>query len=389
MKIPEGFRAAGVACGIKAEGPDLALIASDRPATAAGLFTSNRVKAAPVIYSRRALRKGRARAIVANSGCANACTGPRGLKDARRMARAVARALEVPEGEVLVASTGVIGEPLPIERIEGAVPDLAEKLSPQGFEEAARAIMTTDTRPKLRWATVPTSAGEVTILGIAKGAGMIRPDLATMLAFIVTDAGLSPQELKGMLRDAVSESFNRITVDGEQSTNDTVFILANGCKGELLGEDLESFGKALMELCQGLALDIVRDGEGATMVAEIVISGARTSAEAKRAAYRIAHSPLVKTALFGRDPNWGRIMAALGDAGLKFDPARVLVRIGGVDVVRGEMVAPNYDEGEAKKALTRRKVKIEVDLGLGEGTFSVLTCDLSYDYVKINASYRT
>ena len=389
MKIPEGFRAAGVACGIKAEGPDLALIASDRPATAAGLFTSNRVKAAPVIYSRRALRKGRARAIVANSGCANACTGPRGLEDARRMARAVARALEVPEGEVLVASTGVIGEPLPIERIEGAVPDLAEKLSPQGFEEAARAIMTTDTCPKLRWATVPTSAGEVTILGIAKGAGMIRPDLATMLAFIVTDAGLSPQELKGMLRDAVSESFNKITVDGEQSTNDTVFILANGSKGELLGEDLESFGKALMELCQGLALDIVRDGEGATMVAEIVISGARTSAEAKRAAYRIAHSPLVKTALFGRDPNWGRIMAALGDAGLKFDPARVLVRIGGVDVVRGGMMAAGYDERAAKRAFEGWEVKIEVDLGLGEGTFSVLTCDLSYDYVKINASYRT
>ena len=389
MKVPRGFKAAGISCGIKEGAEDLALIYSELEASAWGLFTSNRVKAAPVLYSRRKLRRGRARAIIANSGCANACTGPKGLEDARRMAQAVARTLEIPEGEVLVASTGVIGEPLPIERIEAAVPELSRSLSPEGFEEAARAIMTTDRRPKIRWANTSFGGKEVTVLGIAKGAGMIRPNLATMLAFLVTDAGIDPPLLRGLLREAVSESFNRITVDGDQSTNDTVFLLANGASGPLGEGGMGALREALREVARGLALEIVRDGEGATKVVEIVVRGARNRRDAERAAYRLAHSPLVKTALFGRDPNWGRFMVALGDAGVRIDPARVQIRIDGLPLVKDGVQAPEFDEAKVRELMRRDEFRIEVDLQLGGGSFSLFTCDLSYDYVRINASYRS
>lgn len=389
MKVPRGFKAAGISCGIKEGAKDLALIYSEFEASACGLFTSNRIKAAPVLYSRRRLRRGRARAIIANSGCANACTGPKGLRDARRMAQAVARALGVPEGEVLVASTGVIGEPLPIERIEAAVPELSRSLGPDGFEEAACAIMTTDRRPKIRWASVPFGGKEVTVLGIAKGAGMIRPNLATMLAFLVTDAWIEPPLLKGLLQEVASESFNRITVDGDQSTNDTVFLLANGASGPLGEGEMGAFREALREVARGLALEIVRDGEGATKVVEILVCGARNRRDAERAAYRLAHSPLVKTAIFGSDPNWGRLMVALGDAGVRVDPARVQIHIEGLPLVKDGVQAPEYDEAKLRELMRRDEFRIEVDLQLGRGSFGLFTCDLSYDYVKINSSYRS
>lgn len=388
MKRPEGFKGAAAASGIKARGLDLALIYSEAPCRAVGLFTSNRIKAAPVLYSRRVLRRGQARAIIANSGCANACTGPQGLEDARAMAAMVEEALGLRRGEVLVASTGVIGRRLPVERVREALPFLIEGLSPDGLDETARAIMTTDTRPKVAWAEVRTRRVKGVVWGMAKGAGMIRPDLATMLCFLLTDLGAEGALLKKSLKEAASRTFNAITVDGEQSTNDTVFLLANGLKGEISPADEGAFQEALLEVTQELARMIVADGEGASTFAEVEVRGARDHREAKKVAMRIANSPLVKTALFGKDPNWGRIMAALGDSGVPVDPNRVSVRINGIEVVR-EGRGTEVDPGRVREAMAAPSVVIEVDVGLGRGEFRVYTCDLTYDYVKINAEYTT
>ena len=387
---PKGFRAAGIACGIKKDGSkDLALIVSEVPARVAGLFTQNRVKAAPVLYTRKRIRRGVARALLANSGCANACTGSRGIEDVRRSVEATSRTLGIPREDILVASTGVIGEPLPVERIEEALPRLSQLLSPQGFKDAASAIMTTDTVPKLAERTLMVRGKEISLLGMAKGAGMIRPRLATMLAFLFTDLEVPPPLLRELLLEGNSRSFARITVDGETSTNDTVLLFANGASGVSLREGIVPFRDLLFEVMEELALGIVRDAEGRTKVVRITVRGARTSRDASKIAFRIATSPLVKTALFGQDPNWGRVMAALGDAGVAVAPDLVQIRINDLPVVRGGMQDPEYDEEKVSDSLKEEEISLVVDLQLGEGSYWVWSTDLSYDYVRINASYRS
>lgn len=392
---PQGYQAAGIACGIKeAEGvKDLALIYSKVPATVAGLFTRNRVKAAPVLYTRRRVRGGICRALIVNSGNANACTGQQGLLDAEAMARLTARALHIPHQQVLVSSTGVIGRPLPMEKIERGIPSLVATLSPNGFHDVAEAMMTTDTRPKMVTEQVAIGGQEVTILGMTKGAGMLHPQLATMLTFLLTDAAAGHEVLSALLREGVSSTFHRITVDGDTSTNDMILLMANGAKGNSPlhpgDERLESFKKALFGVMGRLAQAIVRDGEGRTKVVEIVVRGAKSSREAERMAFRVARSPLVKTAFFGQDPNWGRIMAALGGAGIPFDPQKVDISFDDVLVVEGGGQAKGTDEERVWEVLQREEFAVIIDLHQGTSQTSVLTTDLSYDYVRINASYST
>jgi len=388
MKLPKGFKASAVASGIKPQGLDLALIFSESPCKVAGVFTSNRVKAAPVIYSKSIVKKGIAQAIIANSGCANACTGKEGIKDAEEMANAVERALNLKSRSVLVASTGVIGKKLPLEKIKAALPSLIRGLSHENFQDVALAIMTTDTRPKIKSVEVKCGRFKGTILGIAKGAGMISPNLATMLCFLITDLVCEPQILQSCLKEAVSLSFNRISVDGEQSTNDTVLLMANGLEGPLGEKEIPIFKEALTSLTMDLAKEIVKDAEGATKFVKISIKGAKSDPEAKKAAFRIANSLLVKTALFGEDPNWGRIMAALGDSGTKFNPDKVCIWMNGLKVA-SEGKGLNIDHNELSKVLKNKEILIEIDLKEGKGKFEVFTCDLSYDYVRINAEYTT
>lgn len=388
MKIPKGFKATGVQSGIKKEGLDLALICSEAPCVAVGAFTRNRVKAAPVLYSKKVIKEGKARAIVANSGCANACTGKEGLTTAKRMAELAAQLLNISPKEVLIASTGVIGERLPIEKVEQALPKAVKELSAEGFLKAAEAIMTTDTVPKLCWNTLKIEGEQGVILGIAKGAGMISPNLATMLCFIFTDLGLPHKALEQIFRETLAVSFNAITVDGEQSTNDTVFLLANGLKGVITTSGQERFKKALAEVMKDLAFQIVKDAEGATMVVRIRVKGAKSLKEADQVARRVANSLLVKTALFGRDPNWGRIMAALGDSGVPIREERVYLKINGLLVFAKGSSLSNKDELR-KSLLGNEEVCLEIDIGRGNREFEMLTCDLSYDYVMINSRYTT
>lgn len=397
MKLPiavPGFRATGVRCGIKTRGLDLMLIASDVPAAAAGVFTRSTVVGAPVTLSRERVRRGRARAIVANSGCSNVAMGVRGLADARAMAAAAARALGCPPGEVLVASTGVIGQPLPLERIERGVPKAAAALAPDGLPAAARAIMTTDTVPKLAAVRLRIDGRPVTLAGIAKGAGMIEPNVATMLSFLVTDAAVAPPLLRRLLRRAADASYNRVTIDGEGSTSDTVLLLANGRAGHAPLRDAASAGArrlaaALGEVTQELARAIARDGEGATRLVTVRIAGARSAAEAERAAKRVANSVLVKTALFGGDPNWGRILQTIGAGRVAIRLSRAEVRLGGVPVFRGGASTGSAARARAGRALRSPEVDVAVDLAAGRHAATVWTCDLSYDYVRINADYTT
>ncbi|MFQ5585572.1 MAG: bifunctional glutamate N-acetyltransferase/amino-acid acetyltransferase ArgJ [Thermodesulfobacteriota bacterium] len=387
-----GFRAGGIACGIKkGRRRDLALIVSDTPAVVAGVFTRNRVKAAPLLVTMEQIRRGRCSAVVINSGNANACTGRRGLRDARMMVGGTAKALRLEREQVLVASTGVIGEPLPMERIVKGVPRLVKGVSPTGWQEAAEAIMTTDTFPKLLQEEGALDGTPVRLLGMAKGSGMIAPDMATMLAFIVTDAAVGQRELQGVLRRAVRNSFNRITVDGECSTNDMVLLLANGVAGNRQvragSSGYERFSGMVERLCVRLANLVVKNGEGATKLLEIRVKGAATEGDAERAAKRIANSLLVKTAFFGEDVNWGRIMAALGSAGIEIEPERVNISLGSVPIVRGGKATGR--EGEAVEVIREREVQITVDLRMGRGEATVRSTDLSYDYVRINASYRS
>ncbi len=389
-----GFRATGVRCGIKKAGPDLALIHSERPAVAAGVFTRSTVVGAPVTLSREHLRRGEARAIVANSGCANVALGARGDRAAAAMAAATARALGCQPNEVLLASTGVIGEPLPIAKLRAGLPLAARELRSDGLALAARAIMTTDTVPKMAARRVRLGGREVRIAGIAKGAGMIEPSMATMLAFLLTDAALSRPLARRLLREAAGESFNRVTVDGEGSTSDTVLLLANGASGQSsLGRaaspEARRFGEALTELCEELARAIARDGEGATKLVTVVVAGAASPRQADRAARRIANSMLVKTALFGGDPNWGRILQTVGAERIAIDLERAEVRLGGVSVFRrGRAATPRVRE-RAAEALRGTDIEIRVGLGVGPHRARLWTCDLSYDYVRINADYHT
>jgi glutamate N-acetyltransferase/amino-acid N-acetyltransferase len=386
VTAPEGFVASAVHCGIrKKDRLDLALVRSLVPATGAGMFTVNRVLAAPVVVSKEHLELAQPQAIVANSGVANAATGPQGLHDARATAAAAAEALELEPEQVLILSTGVIGAQLPLDNVVAGVRDAAALLGADGGQAAAEAIMTTDTHPKQ---AVAHGAG-FTVGGMAKGSGMIHPNLATMLAVVTTDYPLEPGEALELLAPALDTSFNAISVDGECSTNDTVLLLANGASGiERTAASDEEFALCLRRVCGELARQIVADGEGATVLAEIAVRGAASLGEARAIAERVATSPLVKTALHGHDANWGRIAAAAGSAKFEggfadLDPERLTIVIDGVPVlVDGR---PSGDE----PVLTNGRCTIELELGLGDGAATYLTTDLSYDYVRINAEYRS
>jgi glutamate N-acetyltransferase/amino-acid N-acetyltransferase len=390
----QGFLFSGIAAGIKKNGKrDLGLVYSEVPAQAAGLFTTNAVKAAPVLLDRARMKRGLCQAIIVNSGNANACTGSRGLADAKRMTSFVAKQLGIDEGLVFSSSTGVIGNPLPMNRIEEGIPELVNRLSPEGWMSAVEAIMTTDTFPKVEVATCRIKGKQVKLCGMVKGAGMIRPNLATMLSFLVTDANIKAPLLQQMLEEAAEASYNRITVDGETSTNDTVLLLANGKAGHPLLSRMDRDGKVfqsmLSKVCRGLAESVVKDGEGATKFVEILIRGAQNTKEAKQAAYAVAHSPLVKTAFFGQDANWGRILCALGYSGVHIDPNRIDVFFDKAPIVKKGVGVGGWTEERAGQILKNKSFKVTIDLHQGKSEFSVLTSDLSIDYVKINASYRS
>jgi glutamate N-acetyltransferase/amino-acid N-acetyltransferase len=388
--LPKGFSLSTAEAAIKhAHRADLALIHSDTDASVAGVFTSNKVKAAPVVLDMQRVRSGKARSVIVNSGNANACTGDQGLADARETASLIAGVLGVPDNRVLVCSTGVIGVTMPMDRIRNSVLGLVAGLGKSGIEDAARAIMTTDKFPKFLSRKITVGGKRGTIVALCKGAGMIEPNMATMLCFVLTDLAVEPKALKAALKEAVERSFNRITVDGDMSTNDTVLILANGLAGNkplnTRSDDFGPFHRVLSSMLLELAKMIVRDGEGATKVVEIEVSGAKTDAQALKGAKAVANSLLVKTALFGADPNWGRIIAALGYAGIELNERKTDISFGKTRVVKGGLFTGRSGSLELKK----KEIKITCHLGLGKGTARVLTCDLTYDYIKINAEYTT
>jgi len=391
-----GFRGAALAAGIKkVKGiPDLALIVSDAAETSgAGLFTTNCAAAAPVLVSRHhlAASRGVVRAVVVNSGNANACTGETGLRTAEGTARAAARLLDIPPEQVLVASTGVIGVPLKFDLITEQLPALHQNLSAENAAAVTQAIMTTDTFPKSCVLRTEVGGSPVHLAGIAKGAGMIHPRMATMLSFITSDAAIGPRMLQTMLRSAVEVSFNRITVDGDTSTNDTVVAMASGASGVSIRPGNESrswFLAGLTELCQKLAQMIARDGEGAKKLVTIEVRGARRPSDAERIARAIANSALVKTAFAGSDPNWGRIICAAGYSGAKFDPAKVDISVNDFVLCRKGLDA-GFDEAVAKKELDQKELTLRFDLHQGAASARIWTCDLTHDYITINASYRT
>ena len=394
--LPRGFAFSAAACGLKKSGLDLGLIVSETPASAACVFTTNLVKAAPLLISQSHLRRSAkvTRAIVVNSGNANCATGPAGIVAAQRTASAVAHSIGCAPQQVLVCSTGVIGVPLCVERILRAVPSLTACRSPrpESFSQFTRAIMTTDTRAKFAAESCCIGGKQVRLFGCAKGAGMIHPRMATMLAFVVTDAAAPPALLRRALRDAVRKTFNAITVDGDTSTNDTLALLANGASGARAipnrGADYRKFLTGLESICQSLALQIVADGEGAHRVVEIEVRGAPSDRGADEIARTIANSPLVKTALAGGDPNWGRILAAAGRSGVRFQPDRVEIRMAGILMCRNGRAHP-FGERAAHRKLLSAHVPIIVDLHAGRGIARVWTCDFTGDYVRINASYRS
>lgn len=389
----KGIRAAGIFCGIKKSALDLALIVSDRPATVAGVTTRNRSKAAPVLLCERQLKGSRLTAIVANSGNANACTGPQGERDALRMRDRLARLLDCPAGEVFVASTGVIGKRLPMAKILSGIRNGIDRLSVDGGETAARAIMTTDTRPKEAAVRVELDGQPVVIGGIAKGSGMIAPDLATMLCFVGTDARISAPLLRRVLRRTVDRSFNAITVDGCMSTNDTVLLFANGVSDapplKAGTPQLVLFEEAMLQVLSRLARMIVQDGEGATKLIRIAVIGAQTVDDAKAAAKAVANSPLVKTAFFGEDCNWGRIVSAIGASGIRFDPDRVEISVDRIPVVRHGLGLGAAAERRAAVRMRRPEFGVTINLHGGAAEAVVLTTDLTEAYVRINAGYRS
>ena len=391
MRCP-GFKAAGVVSGLKKNSQkDLGLIYSEVPANVAGLFTRNLVQAAPVLLDRQRITRGRCRAVVVNSGNANCCTGEKGMQDAVRMASLAADGIFVAEDEVLVASTGVIGEPLPIEKIEAAMPDLIKALHPEGISDFAEAIITTDTVPKVVRQVGELAGRTFTLIGVAKGAGMIRPDMATMLCFVMTDVLASSDMLKEMLKAAVDRSLNRITVDGDTSTNDTTLLMANGLSGAEINSQVQRdiFQPVLDDVMMKLAKWLIKDAEGATKFVEIFVKGAQSNQDAHKIADTVANSNLVKTALFGEDANWGRILAAVGRAGVTVAPNKIDVHFGSVLMVKNGMGCGTSAESRVSNLLKHSDFDITIDLKLGGGHASVFTCDFSLDYVKINASYRT
>jgi glutamate N-acetyltransferase/amino-acid N-acetyltransferase len=390
----QGFTAAAASSGIRKSGKlDLALIVSSVPATAAGVFTRNKIKAAPLIVSQNHVKDGKLQAIIVNSGNANACTGTHGLMAARQMTHQVAQALKINHKLVAVASTGVIGQPLPIEKIIPTIPSLAQQLSATHSLDAATAIRTTDTYAKQHALKFKLEGKEVTLGAIAKGSGMIHPNMATMLAFITSDVAIAPLALQAALRVATNNSFNMISVDGDSSTNDMVLLLANGLAGNQLIDSTShplwpKFLQALQTLCIELAKQIAADGEGATKLLETQVTGALNDKQARAVAKEVISSNLVKAAMFGNDANWGRIACAIGNSGTKINPQVLSIHLGSLCLFQNG-VPLEFDEAEALSILQRPTVTIYIDLGLGAFTATAWGCDLSYDYVKINAAYRT
>lgn len=392
ITAPKGFFASGIYAGIKRTNKlDLAIIYSEKDATVAGTFTTNKVKAPPVILTEKQVRKGRARAVIVNSGNANACTGAQGMKDAKEMAALTADALFIDQDLVCVSSTGVIGERLPMNKIRSSIKLSANSISPDGGKDAAVAIMTTDTFPKEVAVRGRVGGKTVTVGGMAKGSGMIHPNMATMLAFISTDAAIDRGKLKKILSKEVSQSFNKITVDGDTSTNDMVLCMANGMAGndQLDNKELALFQKMIGHVCRSLAMMIARDGEGATKLVEIRVRRAKSEKDAEKAGFAVANSNLVKTALFAGDPNWGRIMAAIGYSGADVREERISISFDKVKMVKNGLGLGKEIEKKVAEVMKNKEYMITIDLNVGSCETSVWTTDLSYDYVKINVAYRS
>lgn len=393
VTFPRGFKAAGVRAGIKKSGNlDLALIYTEREAAVAGVFTQNAVAAAPVIVSREAVKGGRAHAIVANAGCANACTGEAGLANARKMAAMAAAEVGCAPEEVLVGSTGIIGVNLPMDKLAAGIKAAAAELAEDGSVNAGNAITTTDTYSKACSCEVEIGGVPVRFGAIAKGSGMIQPNMATMLCYITTDANISSQLMQKALSEIVEVTFNMISVDGDMSTNDTVLVLANGASG--MGEitagspEYAKFYEVLKEICQELSKRIAADGEGATKFLTINVSGTRTFADAKTVAMSVAKSPLVKTAFFGEDPNWGRVICAVGYAGIPMVPEKTVIKFGGIPVYANGLGA-DFNEEDIRRVMAEHDIVIDVEMGMGDASATVWSCDFSYEYVKINGEYHT
>ncbi|MBQ5822514.1 MAG: bifunctional glutamate N-acetyltransferase/amino-acid acetyltransferase ArgJ [Selenomonadaceae bacterium] len=393
VTFPKGFKAAGVKAGIKKSGNlDLALIYTEKEAAVAGVFTKNAVAAAPVIVSREVVKGGKAHAIVANAGCANACTGETGLAYARKMAALAAAEVGCASDEVLVGSTGIIGVNLPMDKLEAGIKAAAAELSEDGSKNAGNAIITTDTYSKACSCEVEIGGQAVRFGAIAKGSGMIQPNMATMLCYITTDANISSQLMQKALSEIVEVSFNMISVDGDMSTNDTVLVLANGASGAAEITDgspeYDKFYATLKEICQELSKRIAADGEGATKFLTINVSGTKTFEDAKTVAMSIAKSPLVKTAFFGEDPNWGRVICAVGYAGIPMVPEKTVIKFGGVPVYANGLGA-EFNEDDIHKVMAEHDIVIDVEMGMGDAKATVWSCDFSYEYVKINGEYHT
>lgn len=389
----DGFQFAGISCGIKKnkKKKDLAVITCPGGGKVVGVFTQNQVKAAPVLICQERIKSGRFQALLINSGSANACTGSAGHKDALKTTKYLAKHLAVPEEEVYVCSTGKIGMRLPMEKITSGIDKAVKKLSEKNFEAASEAIMTTDQFPKIMVMELKIQGKKVQVWGMAKGAGMIEPNMATMLAYLGTNLDLPLSKMKSLFKDAVEKSFNRISVDGDQSTNDSAFFMSSQklkIKG-LKESELKSFAKILTEICQNLAEKMVQDGEGATKVVDISVSGARSDNSAKNIAYSVGRSLLVKTAFFGEDPNWGRILAAIGYSGETIDPLKIDIYFDKVKLFRSGQGLGVNAEAKAHKVMKNSQFKVTIHLGLGKGKFSLLTSDLTYDYVKLNSEYST
>ena len=388
----KGFQAAGVHSGLKQNGNrDLGLIYSESPASSAGVFTQNRIRAAPVLITQKRTQSGLSNAIIVNSGNANCCNGKAGFQDALDMAGAAARGLGLMENDVLVASTGVIGKRLPLKKIENAVPSLIAALKPDGFMDFARAIMTTDTIPKLEHCQGHVGDRAYNLVGMAKGSGMIAPDMATMLCFICTDVSIPHHLLKELLTGAVDKTLNRICIDGDTSTNDMALILANGQSNVSMDtmDQTGDFQHLLEQILNSLAKGLVKDGEGVTKCVDVLVKGAMSHQDARAIAHTISTSPLVKTALFGEDANWGRLIAAAGRAQVPIDPDSIDIYFNQVQMTRNSMSCGPEAESLATQVLKKPEFTIVVDLNMGAGSASVLTCDFSLDYIKINADYRS
>ena len=393
VTYPQGFTAAGVRAGIKKNGNlDVAVIYTEREAAVAGVFTKNLVAAAPVHLSKIVVGTGTAHAIVANAGCANACTGEQGIRDAEQMAQIAAQELNCRPDDVIVASTGLIGANLPMNKMTAGIKDAVKNLSREGSVNAGNAIITTDTYSKACATEVEIGGAEVRFGAIAKGSGMIRPDMATMLCFITTDADIDQKLLQQALRDATEVSFNCMTVDGDMSTNDSVVVLANGAAGNkkitAYDADYEKFSATLKNICVELAKRIAADGEGASKFLTINVTGAESFADAKKVGMSVANSPLVKTAFFGQDANPGRTICAVGYSGVKIFPEKISIKFGGLTVYEDGLVT-KFDEETMRKVLAEHDIVVDIDLGLGKSAATIYTCDLSFQYVKINADYTT